>query len=69
VIPGLLSELGLPLVAINPDHRPTDVASLRRHGIETVIMPGVAHFLMIEDPERFNGVLARVIEGLRSPRG
>ena len=35
-----LEELALPVVAINPDSRPTDVDSLRRHGVDVVLMPG-----------------------------
>src|SRR4029079_18040340 len=41
-----LAQLGLPAVAINPDYRPTDADSLRRHGVETVILRGVGHFSM-----------------------
>jgi pimeloyl-ACP methyl ester carboxylesterase len=64
VIPGALKELKLPVVAINPDYRPTDVDSMERHGVEVVIMTGVGHFLMMEDPERFNPILKTVIEKL-----
>ena len=31
--------------------------------VEVVIMPGVGHFLMMQDPERFNGLLRAVIDG------
>jgi pimeloyl-ACP methyl ester carboxylesterase len=57
-----LRELELPFFAINPDSRPTDVASLRRHGVEPIVMPGVAHFLMLEDPAGFNRLLGRLLE-------
>jgi pimeloyl-ACP methyl ester carboxylesterase len=63
-----LRELGLPFFAINFDSgRATDVASLLRHGVETIALPGVAHFHMLEDPARFNPVLDEVLErpGLR----
>lgn len=63
-IPPALEELNLPVVAINADYQPTDVASLERHGVEVVIMPGVGHFLMLEDPERFNELLAGAVERL-----
>jgi pimeloyl-ACP methyl ester carboxylesterase len=63
-IPGALWELKLPVVAINPDYRPTDVESLKRYGVEVVIMSGVGHFLQMEDPERFNGILRTTIEKL-----
>lgn len=60
-IPGLLEELGLPVVAINAGNQPTDVEAMKRHGVDTVVMPGVGHFLMLEDPERFNALLAEAI--------
>ena len=59
-----LPVLGIPTVAINADFRPTDEASLRRHGVRPVLTSGVGHFLMMEDPDQFNGVLADVIRGL-----
>lgn len=62
-IPGLLERLSAPLVAINPDHRPTDIESLHRHGVTTRVMSGVAHFLMMEDPSRFNRLLEDVVNG------
>ena len=58
---GHLRGLSAPVVAINPDSRPTDVDGLRRHGVETVIMPGVAHFLMLEDPATFNRLLSETV--------
>jgi pimeloyl-ACP methyl ester carboxylesterase len=61
-IPGALKELKLPVVAINPDTPPTDIASMERHGVEVVVMSGVGHFLMMEDPERFNPLLRTVID-------
>ena len=50
-----------PIVAINPDIAPTDVDSLRRHGVEPNVLQDVGHFLMIEDPEQFNPVLAATL--------
>jgi pimeloyl-ACP methyl ester carboxylesterase len=58
-----LPQLTAPLVAINPGYRDNDVDGLRGYGIETVIMPGVGHFLMLEDPAGFNRVLAETIDG------
>jgi pimeloyl-ACP methyl ester carboxylesterase len=57
-----LGELAVPVVAINPDYRPTDVDGLRREGVEPLLMSGVGHFLMLEDPTQFNGVLGDVVE-------
>ena len=56
-----LDELSAPLFAINPDYRPTDVESLREHGMEVVVVPDTGHFLMLEAPERFNAALAEVL--------
>jgi pimeloyl-ACP methyl ester carboxylesterase len=58
-----LRDLAVPVVAINPDYRPTDVDSLARHGVRTVLMRGVGHFGMLEDPSTFNRLLAAAIEG------
>jgi pimeloyl-ACP methyl ester carboxylesterase len=58
-----LARLDAPIVAINADFRPSDEASLLRHRIRTVILPGTDHFLMLEAPERFNAVLEEVVAG------
>ncbi len=57
-----LQEIGLPVVALNPDNSPTDHTSMKRYGVSVVIMKGVGHFLMMEDPEDFNRILLEVIE-------
>jgi pimeloyl-ACP methyl ester carboxylesterase len=56
-----LAEITAPIVAINPDVAPTDVDSLRKHGVESIVLTGVGHFLMIEDPEQFNPILAATL--------
>lgn len=63
-IPGLLQELRLPVVAINAGNQPTDVESMNRHGVEVRVMPGAGHFLMMDDPQRFNTLLADTIASL-----
>jgi hypothetical protein len=63
VIAGLLGRLTVPVVAINAKLEHTDTAALRRHGVETVLMPGVGHFLMMENPEEFNRLLINTVEG------
>lgn len=60
-IPGALRELGLPVIAINPDNRATDIDNLKSHGVDVVIMRGVGHFPMMEDPEAFNILLKETI--------
>ena len=56
-----LERLTVPVVAINPDDRPTDVESLARRGVGTVIVRGAGHFPMLEDPAQFDVALAEVI--------
>lgn len=57
-----LRALTAPVVAINPDYRPNDIEALRHEGVETVLMSGVGHFLMMEDPVTFNGLLGETVE-------
>ena len=64
-IPQILKDLDLPVVAINPEQPPTDVASLKRHGVKVVLMPGVGHFPMMEDASRFNALLRTAINEMR----
>jgi len=59
-----LRELNLPIVSISAEYPPPDVESLERHGVEVVVMPGVGHFPMLENPRRFNAVLRSVVTGL-----
>ena len=61
-IPASLRTLRIPVLAINPDNSPTDEASLRTHGVEPIIVPGVGHFLMIEAPVQFNSVLRQALQ-------
>lgn len=60
-MPRSLQELKLPVIAINPDNSPTDEASMKRYGVEVIYMSGVGHFMQMEDPERFNGLLLTAI--------
>lgn len=56
-----LAQLSAPVVAINPDVSPTDLESLRRHGVEPIILAGVGHFSMLEDPDQFNPALVSTL--------
>jgi pimeloyl-ACP methyl ester carboxylesterase len=57
-----LPRITAPIVAINPDVAPTDLRSLRTHGVASVVMlHDVGHFLMLEDPGQFNPVLAETL--------
>jgi len=64
-VPAMLEELKLPLVAINPGSPSTDVSSLRRHGVEVALVPGVGHFPMMEAPLEFNSLLLEAFEKFR----
>lgn len=63
-MPHALQELKLPVVAINADDAPTDLAAMKRHGVEVLIAPGVGHFVMLESPERFNALLRTALARL-----
>ena len=56
-----LATMTAPVVALNPDVAPTNVESLRRHGVEPIVLTGVGHFLMLEDAEQFNAVLVETL--------
>lgn len=61
-VPARVAEIGLPVVAINSEDSETDIASMRRCGVEVVLVPGVGHFPMLENPEKFNACLLRAIQ-------
>jgi pimeloyl-ACP methyl ester carboxylesterase len=63
-MPRTLERLHLAVIAINPDNAPSDVGSLEHYGVQVIFMPGVGHFLMMEDPKRFNGLLSTAIDRL-----
>jgi pimeloyl-ACP methyl ester carboxylesterase len=67
-IPGMLSRVQVPVVAINSGWLPPDVESLARHGVQAQIVAELGHFAMLEHPGRFNAVLAEVVDGFRSTR-
>lgn len=56
-----LPRLQAPVVAINSDYQPNDIEALRRRGVEAVLMSGVGHFVMLEDPEAFNRLLGQAV--------
>jgi pimeloyl-ACP methyl ester carboxylesterase len=63
-IPGLIRDLSIPVATINPDDAPTDLVSMSEYDVEVVIMPGVGHFLMMEDPDRFNELLSSTLDDI-----
>ena len=57
-----LQEIKAPMIAINADSfGATNVEMAQRYGIEVVLMSGVGHFVMLEDPETFNRLLAAAV--------
>ncbi len=56
-----LAALRVPVRLINSPVYPTDSAAANRYGMDVVIMSGVGHFAMMEDPETFNALLSSAI--------
>jgi len=61
-----LAAVRAPIRAINSDYRPTNLEGARRYAgsFEVKFMTGVGHFVMMEDPETFNRLLAETIAEL-----
>jgi pimeloyl-ACP methyl ester carboxylesterase len=62
-----------PIVAVNGDRFPTNFEGNRRHspGYDALIMKGVGHYPMLEDPARFGDLLheaLRKVEGTTAKR-
>jgi pimeloyl-ACP methyl ester carboxylesterase len=62
-----LESIKAPIRAINSDLYPTNLEGLRKHApqFEAVIIKGVGHYPMLEDPVRFNELLAGVLREKR----
>jgi len=58
-----LAALQVPMRLINSPMYRTDSTAVRRYGMDVVIMSGVGHFAMLEDPETFNALLSSAIAG------
>lgn len=60
-------EIKVPIHAINSDLFPTNLEGNRKYApqFEAVIMKGVGHYPMLEDPARFNTLLAEAIRDAR----
>jgi pimeloyl-ACP methyl ester carboxylesterase len=61
-----LAEINIPIYCINSDKFPTNEETGKRHAetYEVEYMSGRGHFLMLEDPEGFNTLLAKTIAEL-----
>lgn len=65
--PAILAALPVieaPIVAINPANGSTDVDSLHRHGVASILLEGVGHFPMLEDAATFNRALMSTLASL-----
>jgi pimeloyl-ACP methyl ester carboxylesterase len=65
-----LAEIHVPIRAINSDKYPTNVEANRRHipQFDVALMKGAGHYLMLEDPDRFNALLTDALSQLEKPR-
>lgn len=63
-----LKEIKVPIRAINSDLNPTNLEGNRKVApqFDVVVMKGVGHYLMIEDPARFNELLKGVLRDVES---
>ena len=61
-----LRTIKIPIRAINSDLNPTNLEGNRKYApqFDAVIMKGVGHYPMLEDPARFNELLAGVLRDL-----
>jgi len=67
-----LKDLSVPILAIDSDlGEPVNEARIRKllPEFRAVVIPGTGHFLMMEDPARFNPALETEIQALLSPQG
>ena len=66
-----LREIKAPIRAINSDLFPTNVEGNRRYvpDYQVAIMKGVGHYLMLEQPEAFNALLAEALRELARSGG
>ena len=61
-----LREVKVPIRAINADRVPTDLTVNRKYApqFDVVIIKGTGHYPMLEDPARFNQMLAEILRNL-----
>ncbi len=67
-----LKDLSVPIVAIDSDlGEPVNEARIRKvlPKFHATVIPGTGHFLMMEDPARFNPALETEIQAIVAPAG
>lgn len=69
--PEALKEVRVPIWAINSDMWPTTLEANRTHAasFELKLMPGIGHFVMMEDPAAFNRLLHETLDELTGKAG
>lgn len=65
-----LGKIKVPIRAINSDLNPTNLEINRKYApqFDAAIIKGTGHYPMLEDPERFNALLANALRDLQAPR-
>ena len=63
-----MGEVKVPIHAINADMTPTSLEVNRKYApqFDAVIMKGSGHYPMLEDPARFNELLADIIRNVQT---
>ena len=58
-----LNKFKIRIICINSDRSKTIVEAGQRHAIsfELKLMPGIGHFVMMEEPEKFNKLLTEAV--------
>jgi pimeloyl-ACP methyl ester carboxylesterase len=67
----LLKEIHVPIVAVNADKFPTSLEHARKYApqYDALIVKGVGHYLMREDPAQFDAQLARAVARVTGQAG
>jgi pimeloyl-ACP methyl ester carboxylesterase len=65
-----VSEVRVPVYAINSDRYPTNVETNRRYfaSFDVTLMPGAGHYPMLENPKKFAAALQKAIDALTTKR-
>ena len=63
-----LKEVRIPIHCINSDKYPINIEAGKRHTLsfDVKFMPGTGHFIMLEDPEKFNRLLTETVHQINS---
>ena len=58
----MLKEIAVPKWVIYSDYRKANTGAAERCGMDVVMMSGVGHFVMMEDPETLSRLLGEIVE-------